>query len=139
MNYFDKEVSFEELKGQVITKIDDDGDFISFYVADGSIYKMGHYQDCCEHVYVEDIIGGELEDLVGEEILLAEKVSSGEDPDNAPKDIIEDEYRDSYTWTFYKLSTMKNSITIRWYGTSNGYYSESVDFYKVDGKLNKNQ
>jgi hypothetical protein len=77
-----------------------------------------HSQDCCEHVRIEDVVG-DLEDLQGEPLLLAEEVSGETGP--------EPEYADSYTWTYYKFATRKGYVDVRWLGESNGYYSERVD------------
>jgi hypothetical protein len=73
-------------------------------------------------VTVEDIVG-DLGDLIGEPILIAEEVTSNENPEGVTK-----EYQDSFTWTFYKFATRKGYVDIRWYGESNGCYSEGVDF-----------
>lgn len=97
-------------------------DVIMFKTSDGLGWAMYHQQECCESVRIEDI-NGDLSDLVGTPILVAEKVSSHEDS-------TEDDW-DSKTWTFYKFATVKGYVTIRWFGTSNGYYSEGVDFEEV--------
>jgi hypothetical protein len=128
---YNDSVEFETLKGMTINSFNDgeipqkDDDEIIFNMSDGNKYKMHHYQDCCEHVSIEDICG-DMEDLLNSEILQAEEVSSNENPEG-----VNPEYQDSFTWTFYKLGTNKGSVTIRWYGESNGYYSESVDFEKI--------
>jgi len=97
-----------------------DAENLVFYTECGKIYAMHHYQDCCESVSIEDIIGN-LDDLVGSPITMAEEVSDGGN---------ETDYG-SETWTFYKFATLKGYVTIRWCGSSNGYYSESVDFDEV--------
>lgn len=98
---------------------------IVFTTVEGRIFRLYHGQSCCENVAVEDVIG-DLDDLVGEPILMAEEATSETNPEGITKD-----YQDSFTWTFYRFATVKGYVTIRWYGSSNGYYSESVDFEEV--------
>ncbi len=126
MGYRDQ-VPFETLKGKTLTAIEGmekGSDVVRLYTTDGDTFLMYHYQDCCESVYIEDVIG-DPDDLIGPPILMAEEVE-GETPANH-----EWEYApDSYTWTFYKLATVRGYVTLRWLGQSNGYYSESVSFEK---------
>lgn len=100
---------------------------IKFQISDGSTYLLFHEQDCCERVVIEDICG-DLDDLIGSPITLAEESTSH----SHPEDFTREEVDDSFTWTFYKLATVKGYVTIRWFGESNGYYSESVKFIKLE-------
>lgn len=115
------EACMSDLLGRVFTDATGEvhGDVIRLVCADG-VFEFYHDQNCCESVLVEDICG-DLRSLVGDPILLAEEVT-GETPEGWTPS----EYCDSYTWTFYKLATRKGYVDIRWLGTSNGYYSESV-------------
>jgi len=117
---------FEDLKGLTLTKVDGTkgGESMIFTLENGERYSLYHAQDCCESVYIEDVVG-DLNDLVGSPLTMAEEVSNSDNPPDGYDD------NDSFTWTFYKLATVKGYVTVRWFGTSNGYYSESVDFEKV--------
>ena len=123
MSYWHSDIGFETLKGKTIVAIHKNDsnyeDRITFETSDGAEYLMFHSQDCCESVTIEEIVG-DLNDLVNDgPVLLAEEVV---DTGNS-------EYGyDSTTWTFYKLRTQNGDVTIRWLGSSNGYYSESVTF-----------
>ena len=115
---------FGELLGKVLSNVENvNKEELVFTLDTGEKYKLYHSQDCCESVSIDDVIG-DLSDLVGSPITMAEEVSQNENP----KGVTVPDHQDSFTWTFYKLATVKGYVTIRWYGESNGYYSESVDF-----------
>lgn len=125
---------FSFLKGKTIVKVEGlekGSDCVIFKTGCGLICKMYHEQDCCESVEIDDVCG-DVTDLVGSPILVAEENTSNDNPLDVTNDnpIYNEilEYQDSFTWTFYKLATRKGYVDIRWYGESNGYYSESVDF-----------
>lgn len=131
-------IKFETLKGLTLKSVNREGDEkLVFETSCGRRFQQVHHNDCCESVSIEDICG-DLCDLTGSPILLAEEVES-KIPDadeliKRAKKKTEQEYYyepESETWTFYKLATIKGSVTIRWYGTSNGYYSESVSFEEI--------
>ena len=119
-----KDVKFSTLKGRIlksIYKLDDDE--LIFETNTGEFFLMWHEQDCCERVYIEDIVGN-LNDLIGSHILVSDEASNSDDPPAF-------ESAESYTWTYYKLATVKGYVDIRWFGSSNGYYSESVRLSKL--------
>lgn len=115
---------FINMIGRTITKIDGqvgDEEMI-FHANDGSIFKFYHYQDCCESVAIEDIVG-DINDLINSAIIIAESVDNIDPPD----EFNENDY-ESCQWTFYKFATIKGNITVRWFGMSNGYYSTGVSY-----------
>jgi hypothetical protein len=121
----EKEVQIEDLLGKIIISIEGNigDDVMTITTSDNNQYRLYHDQDCCENVDIQDIIG-DLNDLLNTPILQAEEVTNSDDTFGKIK------YPDSFTWTFYKLATIKGYVTISWLGESNGYYSESVSIIK---------
>lgn len=121
---------FNELLGKTLSKIEisDSKDEMVFYCEDGDKYIMLHYQDCCENVYIEDI-NGNLDNLIGSPIVRADEKSNHDEDET---------YWISRTYTFYTLATNKGYVDIRWIGESNGYYSEKVNFKKIDREERNN-
>jgi hypothetical protein len=122
-------IKIDSLVGKTITEIDckQGTDAVSFKTSDGKTYQMYHEQDCCEQVHLEDI-NGDPQDLVRSPIIMAEESSNKDWPSDkqTPK-----YYEDSYTWTFYRMRTEKGLVVLRWYGSSNGYYGESVSLLEI--------
>lgn len=118
-------MSIEILLGKIIRKVWYGGDYIIFEISQDERYIMHHTQDCCESVGIEDICG-EMDWLLNTPVLRAEERSN------------EEEGLDKHgTWTFYELATINGAVTIRWYGTSNGYYSERVTFERMAEVITK--
>lgn len=125
---YDSEVRFEDLLGKTlksITGLHKGSGTINFVTVQGRGYTLAYYQDCCASASIEDIAGNP-SDLLETPITMAEEVFSHENPADVDKELIE--YQDSFTWTYYKLATIKGYVTIRWYGSSNGCYSETATF-----------
>lgn len=122
---WDTHTKFADLLGKTLASVivNEAQDEIRFTTNDGRTYLMYHYQGCCESVSIESIVG-ELQDLIGSPILKAEESTSDETPEGYKHDY----QPESQTWTFYKLATIKGYVDIRWFGSSNGYYSEDVSF-----------
>ena len=106
-----------QIKGMVFNNVEQIRDWgIVFTNEEGEKYALAHEQECCEEVYIESV-DGDLQDLVGQQLLMAEEAH---------------EKTDVETYTFYKLATVKGYVTVRFYGASNGYYSEEAHLYAMD-------
>lgn len=112
---------YNDILGKTIKHIDNLGEELIFHFTDGEKYVMKHFQDCCEIVYIEDICG-EFIDLYDSPLIRAEQRT---------ENLLDTDYGDGM-FTFYEFATNKASVTIRWNGSSNGYYSISVSFYKEE-------
>lgn len=108
----------KEIIGRVPVSVNQDNDTITMLFEDGSCAMWYHEQDCCERVVVEDVTG-DWSDLYGHPLLVAEERTSN---DFRPADC------ESCTWTFYTFRSIGGSVDVRWFGESNGYYSEAVNF-----------
>jgi hypothetical protein len=126
-----KTVPFESLLGLTICAVkkafDKRGRAISLLIStdENRHFVMEHSQECCEDVYLYDVCG-DLDDLIGSKILKAEESTNREDEFGARLADL-----GSFTWTFYHISAFGATVTLRWLGESNGYYSESVELREI--------
>lgn len=123
------ECEVSELLGKTLITIDKlkNDDRLIFCCSDGTKYRMYAEESCSNDVdvYIDDI-AGDLNMLIGHPLLMAEEAHN---PELTAKDSY---YDPSYTWTFYKFATILGYVTIRWYGRSNGCYSEEVYFERIE-------
>lgn len=118
----------EEMVGKTFTKVYlDEYHTEMIFENDEERYVFFHDQDCCESVTIEDIVG-DLSDLENTPLLKAEESNSADGCADETFRILSSEVicAESYTYTYYKFATIKGYVDVRWFGESNGYYSESV-------------
>lgn len=115
---YDREATaIKSMIGQTFVAVYDvDERMMVFQREDGDGFVQYHEQDCCEAVYIDDICG-DVSDLIGSPILMAEAVRGtmrGEDDSGT-----------EVSWTFYKFATNKGSVTFRWleYNGDSGCYA----------------
>lgn len=114
----------KELIGKIISDVvyDKSAEDISFVMNDDSKFKMLHNQDCCESVSIDWKQSCDLNDLKGKEILSFSELSTEGDGSSYG----------SCTITTYTFFTPEGNYKIVWEGESNGYYSETPEFYKEE-------
>lgn len=112
-------INIDQIKGMTITAVvyKEINESLLIHL-NTHVLEMIHHQDCCETVYLADVVGA-FEDLIGYPLLeVTESFVEGE----------LDSYESS-TASYYNFKTVKASVQLRWVGGSNGYYSETVDSY----------
>jgi len=116
-----------DLLGKTMVRVEqtdvDGEDALVMETDGGMVYTFAHRRDCCESVTIEDI-AGDLSDLVGSPLTMAEE--SSQDGKEAGLAFPNGYTPGSSTWTFYKFATVKGYVDVRFFGESNGYYSEGV-------------
>ncbi len=112
-------MKIEELVGQTVffIKGGKDDEEVTFTLGTGVKVRMYHPQNCCENVWLEDIVG-DMCDLLDSEILEAKSIDSTEDKGNLE-------------WTFYRISTIKGTVVFRWCSNIDTYYGTEVIFEKL--------
>lgn len=107
MGYYwnnERDAAFSELNGLIlksITGMTQGDEVVVIETECGRTFRMYQSQDCCESVYICDVVG-DVPDLIGTPILMAEE-STKDDPENDELGM----------WTFYKLATRKGYVDLR--------------------------
>ena len=113
------ETNITDIEGKIVSEITgakSDSEELTISFVDGCSIRFFHEQDCCENVRISDIVG-DFSEFVGQPITGISERSNGGDTDYGTE-----------TWTFYEFTYPKGSVTVRWLGESNGYYSERVEW-----------
>jgi hypothetical protein len=131
-NSYKHRTSFDVLVGKTIKSVkglQNGSEEVRFELDNGDTLVMLYEQDCCASCSIDDFTG-DVDDIIETPIVVAEERKSDGSGAVGPNGYKED----SATWTFYTIRTHKGTVDIKWFGSSNGYYSESTTLYLVPGK-----
>jgi hypothetical protein len=128
------QASFAKLIGQTPVEIDgmkEGSEEVTIVTKEGGKLTLRYEPDCCASCSICQVDGDPM-DLLGLPLQMCEE--SGNVPDH---DMLTEQgagngasYHDeSYTWTFVRFATVAGYVTLRWYGSSNGYYREAPTAY----------
>ena len=105
---------------------------MAFFLSNGEMLLLYHEADCCEQFWLEDFDGEPFE-ITNCVIKSAEERISRDLPFDNQDTERPGRYNESNTWTFYVIRSLRGTVTLRFCGSSNGYYSEGVNLvlYKI--------
>lgn len=129
--------TYTEFSGKTIQEIrgcKKHSDEVTIIFTDGSCLKFYHQQSCCETVLLEDF------DIIPEWLVDSNIISVEERISRSGEGVKPlNDWAESYTWSFYVIKTSSSTMVLRWYGESNGWYSEEVDidylYYNEKGEF----
>ena len=114
-------MSINKIIGKTIVEIKGEDEII-FSCSDATKFRMYHFQDCCENVSVDCILG-DVNNLLNSPVNHAEETH--------PDIPCENLSSESFTWTDFRIITEKGEVIYRWLGVSNGYYGETPEFEEL--------
>jgi hypothetical protein len=125
---------FSVLIGKTISSItageDSDGnDTLTFVCSDSTQYLMSHSQENGEEF--EYNLGGSISDATDSEVLTARRVEYPQC--TVPPGESSDDDVEFFTWTIFKLYTVKGTCDIKWLGTSTSAFTNRIDFEEIEG------
>lgn len=101
---------------------------VTITTREGGKLTLRYEQDCCASCSICQVDGDPL-DLLGLPLAMCEEDGNVPEHDMSTEKG-DDSYGDeSFTWTFVKFASTAGYVTLRWYGSSNGYYSEQPTAY----------
>lgn len=110
---------FEELLGKTLVKVESNVDeslhYVTFETKDGIYRLQGDRGECSDDITYIESVDGDLQDLVQAECVKSSHYNGNE-------------AHETHQWCFYKLATVKGSVTICWREVNSGYYTVDVDF-----------